>query len=87
VRNVSEDEVVALDAFEGLDRGLYRRESVMVCSGDATLTAFTYVAGAQLVPYLAGEWSAEEFERTKLRRFLEIAVLPLSPQRKIVVGS
>jgi gamma-glutamylcyclotransferase (GGCT)/AIG2-like uncharacterized protein YtfP len=87
VRNVSADEVAALDAFEGLDRGLYHRERVIVGSGEVSLTAFTYVAGPALLPYLAGDWSAEEFERTKLRRFLQIAVLPLSPQRKIVVGS
>jgi len=87
VRNVSKDEVAALDAFEGLDRGLYSRERVIVRSGDTALTAFTYVAGPALLPYLAGEWSAEDFERTKLRRFLEMSVLPLSPQRKIVVGS
>lgn len=64
--NVSDDELQALDSYEGISSGLYSRCRVQVEGPNGQVEAETYVAGYALEKRLKGEWDPAEFEKSYL---------------------
>lgn len=68
---LDQDIVTALDRFEEVDTGRYRRITVVVePAGGEWLVADAYVAGERVLPHLAGPWQPEHFERHELERYV-----------------
>jgi gamma-glutamylcyclotransferase (GGCT)/AIG2-like uncharacterized protein YtfP len=84
IRGITEQELSALDSFEDVEHGLYRRQEVEVFVQSGALRAVTFIAGPKITPYLKGEWCAERFEQDMLRQFLALSVMPFARRRGMV---
>jgi gamma-glutamylcyclotransferase (GGCT)/AIG2-like uncharacterized protein YtfP len=62
----------ALDQFERIDAGLYRKVELSVRDrAGRALTAVSYVAGPGIASHLHGPWDPEAFRRNQLASFME----------------
>jgi len=62
----------ALDQFERIDAGLYRKVVLSVRDrAGLTATAVSYVAGPGVASHLRGPWDPESFRRNQLASFME----------------
>ena len=65
----------ALDEFEGVDSGLYSRETVTVrLDSGEEMRVFAYVCGQSIRKQLSGRWSPKTFREEQLEWYLKYVV-------------
>lgn len=70
VQGLEPADLSALDRFENVAGGWYRRIRCRVDTEAGPRQAFTYVAGPRLPEGAAGAWDPERFRAEELQRFL-----------------
>lgn len=72
---LTRDSLETLDAFEGIDSGLYHREVVEVLDREHKKhKAFAYICGDAMRPHLKSDWEPEEFLKNELAWYLRHVV-------------